>query len=126
MDVADFMALLDRAGLDLSPTEVCETLWLAQYATPPPAEPSAELSAELSAGTGHERDSPGSAGAVTDTPDLPEPERARRVPLYLPAVGAGVLSGTGAAGQRVRMPASTALPGSLDLMRGRGPAERGR
>jgi len=107
MDVAGFIDLLTDSGLDVTPLEVAEALWLARYASPPPS------AAGVPAGTPPES---------TITPEPPAdagkaPAAPARVPVYLP-VGAGArqarLAGTG---MPVPIPASTAMPGSLGLVR---------
>jgi len=113
MDLAGFIDLLDKADLDLTPIEVAEALWLARYATP-----------TTRVVTG-EPDKHGQAPSPQDPPERrqlsqesgPSPGAEARLPLYLPtATGAMQPQRTGT-GARVRVPASTALPGSLALLR---------
>ncbi len=114
MDVAGFIDLLTRSGLDVTPLEVAEALWLARYATPPerqaaaepprrtPPEQEPESADQAVAG---DRAS-GTAHAATD-----------RLPVYLPASSATGRASLGGTGMSVPVPASTALPGSLALIR---------
>ncbi len=114
MNVAGFIDLLTKSGLDVTPVDVAEALWLARYATPParqapaqpppqtPGEPEPEAAAQAGAGDGE-------SGTLRVPAD--------RLPLYLPSspgTGRSSLIGTG---MSIPVPASTALPGSLALMR---------
>src|SRR5271154_6038466 len=102
MDVAGFIDLLTDTGLDVTPLEVAEALWLARYASPP----------SPAAGT-----PPATPPESTVIPEPPAdtdqaPAPSARVPVYLPAgAGAGArqarLAGSGLP---VPIPASTALP----------------
>jgi tetratricopeptide (TPR) repeat protein len=116
MDVAGFADLLSRSGLDVTPLEIAEALWLAGYATPPaqqappggpppPVLPEPEDDAQEAAGDQE-------SGPLNATAD--------QLPVYLPsAPGGGRTGQTGLTGKgmSVPVPASTALPGSLGLMR---------
>jgi len=112
MNVGGLVDLLTRSGLDVTPLEVAEALWLARYATPPAsqapgeppvppeAEPEAEAPPEVSRGE-------------SGTPRPP----AEQLPLYLPSSPGTGGSGLLGTGRSIPVPASTALPGSLVLMR---------
>jgi tetratricopeptide (TPR) repeat protein len=110
MDVAGFIDLLTRSGLDVTPVEVAEAIWLARYATPPGpqtrTEPQRRTPPRPEPADADQAGSLGIPGTATD-----------RLPVYLPSPpAAGYTSLTGA-GVSVPVPASTALPGSLALMR---------
>lgn len=114
MDVAGFIDLLGRSGLDVAPLEVAEALWLARYAAPPvrqaPQEPSPPARPEQEP----EPEAQDEAGGW-DTGTVHAP--ADRLPIYLPSPpGMGQIGLTGT-GTSIPVPASTALPGSLALMR---------
>lgn len=104
--------MLTGAGLDITPLEIAEVLWLAQYAAPaaqavardrddlPQSEPRPADTAEW-----RERQEPG-------------PSRPARVRLHLPRETGNAAHGQPAAsGTQVRVPASTALPHSTALLR---------
>ena len=110
MDVAGFIDMLTESGLDVTPLEVAEALWLARYATPParqaPGEPLPPPEPDGKTQLGASDDDDGTSHAPAD-----------RLPVYLPpSPGKGRTSLTGT-GMSVPVPASTALPGSLALMR---------
>jgi len=114
MDVAGFIDLLSRSGLDVTPLEIAEALWLARYAAPParqaPGEPlpPARLEPEPEPETQDEAD-----GWESGTLRAP----ADRLPIYLPSSPGTGRTGLTGRGMSVPVPASTALPGSLALMR---------
>jgi hypothetical protein len=112
LDVSGFAEMLTRAGLDITPLEVAEVLWLAQYASPaasaaadgrdalPPAEPRPAGATEW-----RQRQKPG-------------PSRPARVRLHLPReTGDTAQAQPAGSGTQVRVPASTALPDSTALLR---------
>ena len=113
MNVAGFIDLLTKSGLEVTPLDVAEALWLARFATPParrapgeppPTPPEPEPEAEVP---------PEARNGESGTPRMPTDQ----LPLHLPSS-----SGTGRAsligsGLSIPVPASTALPGSLALMR---------
>jgi hypothetical protein len=118
MDLAEFIALLTRSGLDVTEREVAEMLWLAQYASAPaagerspPDRPGSEPPSEQE---GLEQaDEPGPlAPSGTILPlHLPEVSRRQATP------GRDAPAGAGVGGISIPMPASTALPQVLDLVR---------
>jgi len=112
MDVAGFIDLLTDSGLDVTPLEVAEALWLARYVSPPPAGVQTPPGSAVTPAVPQE--TPGDS-----EPELATPPAPAGLPVYLPA-GAAIgarqarLAGTG---MPVPIPASTALPGSLGLIR---------
>jgi len=124
MDIAGLIHLLNRVGLDVTPLEVAEAVWLAQYASPPagqhgasaegPAAPAAETAA-ATARPSAARDGTGGGG---------DEDQGRRLPLHLPP-GPGTREGQIAStALPVRVPAAAALPDGLALMRALRPLKR--
>jgi tetratricopeptide (TPR) repeat protein len=114
VNVAGFIDLLTRSGLDVTPLDVAEVLWLARYATPPARQAPGEPPHAPPDPDPGEAEAPSEAGnGESGTPGAP----ADQLPLHLPwSSGTGRISLTGP-GVSVPVPASTALPGSLALMR---------
>ena len=114
MDVAGFVDLLTRLGLDVTPLEIAEALWLAGYAAPPARQAPGDRPPPAPPGREPEAEPPDGAGdRESGTPRAPSDRR----PVHLPAApGPGWTSLTGT-GIPVPVPASTALPGSLALIR---------
>ena len=114
MDVAGFVDLLTRSGLDVTPLEIAEALWLAGYAAPPARQAPGDRPPPAPPGREPEAEPPDGAGdRESGTPRAPSDRR----PVHLPAApGPGWTSLTGT-GIPVPVPASTALPGSLALIR---------
>ncbi|MGD0069655.1 MAG: hypothetical protein ABSB76_40360, partial [Streptosporangiaceae bacterium] len=115
MDVAGFIDLLTKSGLDVTPLEVAEAIWLAQYAAPPARQAAGEPAPQLP--EEQEPQTEGQAGVGDQRGASREP--ADRLPVYLPSSVSAVWTspaGTGT-GMPVPVPASIALPGSLALMR---------
>ena len=110
MDVAGFIDLLTKLGLDVTPLEVAEAFWLGRYAAPPapqaPGVPPPQPPGEPEPEAGVSDQEYGTSRASAD-----------RLPVYLPPSadpGRTSLTGTG---MSVPVPASTALSGSHALMR---------
>ena len=83
MDVAGFIDLLTRSGLDVTPLEVAEALWLARYAAPPARQAPGEPPPPAPPGPEPEAEAPHGAGdRDAGTPRAPSD----RLPVYLPAV----------------------------------------
>ncbi|MGA2829706.1 MAG: SAV_2336 N-terminal domain-related protein, partial [Streptosporangiaceae bacterium] len=116
MDVAGFIDLLSRSGLDVTPLEIAEALWLARYAAPParqaPGEPlpPARLEPEPEPEPETQDEADGWESGTLRAP-------ADRLPIYLPSSPGTGRTGLTGRGMSVPVPASTALPGSLALMR---------
>jgi tetratricopeptide (TPR) repeat protein len=111
MDVAGFIDLLTKSGLDVTPIEVAEAIWLARYASPPvrqaPAEPAPQLPEEPET---EDQDGASDQHGASRAP-------ADRLPVYLPSSANAVQMSLSGTGMPVPVPASIALPGSLALMR---------
>jgi tetratricopeptide (TPR) repeat protein len=126
MDVAGFIALLDRAELEMTPLEVAEVIWLARYAQSPhkPGEARPEGAGETSR-SAQPAQSAEREEAEGGRPPEDAGEQGPRMPLYLPGPPGSAGRGLGwRSTHPVRVPASTALPGSLGLMRALRPLKR--
>lgn len=122
-----FIALLADAGLDVTALEIADCLWLAQYLPQedavggPPAPPPVGEPAPHPTPTDTDPLDPGGPDGFPDETEAdgagpgPVPQDS---PLYLPAEDASRPGLAGAeAGGQLRVPESTALPGSLALTR---------
>jgi tetratricopeptide (TPR) repeat protein len=107
MDVEGFADLLTRAGVDVTALEIAEALWLGQYAT---TAASPDLSESVP------EPPPAAVGPAA-------PERTGPVPLHLPLAPAAERATAASPASTadnwmpVPVPASTALPGKLALLR---------
>jgi Tetratricopeptide repeat len=124
MSIAGFIALLDRAGLEPTPLEAAEAIWLARYAQPPDTSQAQPGESHETAAEESIRSSAPDAGA--DNGQQVEPAGSRRLlPLYLPPPPGSPLATRPAPGTvPVRMPESTALPDALALTRALRPLKR--
>ena len=121
MDCAGFATLLNQSGLDLTPLEVAEAFWLARIAVPP-AEPGhsaaagAPTAVARGPAAGADQQEAQLPGGLAGPPPGQQANRAEpRFELHLP--GGPRDAAPGVAGVAVRVPASTALPGTLGLFR---------
>jgi hypothetical protein len=112
-DLAGFIDLLSKADLDLTPVEVAEALWLARYAIPTAHTVTSERGQRPAAPPPDDLSEGGQPGRESG----PSPGIEARLPLYLPTASGAAQAQTAGTGMRVRVPASTALPGSLALLR---------
>lgn len=121
MSVEPFRSVLERLGLDPTPREVAEILWLATRlpAAPSPAQtdvPEAEPPQEP-------------AGTTSDlVPPPPQEETAAKatptVPVYAPTAATASGDASRPAARPVRLAADPLLPRQLDLLRALRPLKR--
>lgn len=126
MDIAGFIRLLDDAELGQDAVGVAEAIWLARhinghsgdYSQAAPQDASSDENRTTSV-----REPGSDATGNSDGGPPGPPVEPDRTPLYLdnPVPGIGT---EGVGYRRARMPASTALPGSLELLRALRPLKR--
>lgn len=112
-------SILDEAGLDPTPVEVAEALWLARFARAPAREPPGAEDPGFRAPDAGEAAPPAPA-TPRDRAGGPRPAESsgRKLPLYLP--GPAAARGTehnGLWSRTVRVPAASALPGTQPMLR---------
>jgi hypothetical protein len=124
VEAADLFSLLTRAGLDPTPLEIAEAVWLAQLAAPPAHAGQTEDGPP--SGTGAGPAGPLSFADVDQATSVAGDYSGPSLPLYLagPPGVPGATNWPSQVGRTIRVPAVTAVPTGQALLRSMRPLRR--